>query len=183
VCEHRPMADRPRTAFALVLALAALAMSGCSGTNSTAGSTSATSTTGSGALATRAQFIAQAASICQGVRSQEKPLKARQEALKSLPAAESEKEFVSLANQAASISRSADARLRALARPPADAHTIERLLQAYTEEANDASTLASAATRQESDLGESATLALAKSIATYSASAKSLGMGDCFAGE
>jgi hypothetical protein len=172
------MADRPRTAFGLVVVLATLAISGCGGAKGTG-----TSATGSGASATPAQFIAQASSICRGVVIQEEPLKTREESLKSLPAETAEKELVSLANQASAISRTADGRLRALPRPPADAKTIGQLVQAYAEEATDASAIANAAAHEESQLGESAARALADSIAAHSASAKKLGMGDCFAGE
>jgi hypothetical protein len=171
------MADRPRSAFglALALALAALGIASCGGT-----STKTTSTTSSGSLSTRAQFVAQASRICQGVRAQEQPLKTREESLKRLPVAQADQEFVSLARQAASIARSADNQLRALARPKADAQEIAQLLQAYYGEAADADKLANAAVHQESGLGEAVASALAKSIALNSASAKKLGMGDCF---
>jgi hypothetical protein len=170
----RVMADRPRLAFGLVIALA-LGVSGC-------GSTTAktTSTAGSSASSTPAQFIAQASRICQGVSAQEQPLKTREESLKNLPVAQADKAFVSLARQAASIAQSADEQLRALPRPSADAQAISQLVQAYSEEAADANDIANAAVHQESGLGESASRALARSTARNSASAQKLGMGACF---
>jgi hypothetical protein len=178
LCEHRAMADRSRPAFGLVVALAALGISSCGGT-----SRQTPSVTVSSATSTPAQFIARAAAVCRGVRAQEEPLKVREESLKKLPEIVAGREFVSLAGKAAAISRAADERLRALPRPPADAQAIQRLLQAYSEEATDATAIASAAIRQESGPGEAAAGALARSIALHRAPAKSLGMGGCFAFE
>lgn len=131
-------------------------------------------------MATQAQFIAQASHICEGVRAQEQPLQTRQQSLKRLSVAQADATFVSLARQAASIARSADKQLSALARPAADAQAIGVLLQAYSAEATDAENLATAAVNQESKLGEAASIALARSVALNSASANKLGMRDCF---
>ncbi len=168
------MADRPRPALGLAIALAALGISSC-------GSSAATNaTTGSGPGAAPAQFIAAASAICQGVGRQEQPLRAREESLKSLPVARADEEFVSLARQAAAISQTAEGRLSALPRPAADAQAIQQLLLAYAEESREASSIASAAAHQEAGRGEDAAGALARSIALHAASAKKLGMGDCF---
>jgi len=171
------MADRPRRSLGLAaaLALAALVVSGCGGS-----SAKATGPSRPGARTTQAQFVARASSICQGVRTQEQPLQTREASLKRLPVAKADAAFVSLARQAASIARTAGKRLRALARPAADAHEIEDLLQAYSAEATDAQNIANAAVNQENKLGEAASIALARSIALNSASANRLGMGDCF---
>src|SRR5271163_3233714 len=125
------MADRPLTAFGLLLALAAIGISAC-------GSTSRTTATGaaSGAAVTQAQFIAAASSICASVHAQEEPLKAREESLKNLPAATATPTFVSVVHQATAIAQTAEKRLRALPRP-AGAQAIEQVLNAYSEEAAD----------------------------------------------
>jgi hypothetical protein len=168
------MAERPRLALGLTAALAALWVSGCGSTGA-----KTTSTAGSSASSTPAQFVAQASRICQGVSAQEQPLRTREESLKHLPVAQADEEFVSLARQAASIARTADKQLGALARPAADAQAIGQVLQAYSEEAADAENIADAVARKEDALGEAASGSLAKSIALNSASAKKLGMGDC----
>ena len=149
-------------------------LSGCGGTGSTA------SGTGASAAAAKAQFVAQAARICAGVSTQEQPLKRREESLKHVPLAQADQEFVSLAREAASIARAADGELAKLPRPSGDAHTIEGLLRAYSEEATDATRIADAAANQENSAGEVASRALASSILHNSSSAKSYGMKDCF---
>jgi type IV pilus biogenesis protein CpaD/CtpE len=169
------MADRSIPVLGLLVALAALGIAGCGSTN-----TKTTSNTGSSASAPPTQFIAQASAICQGVSAQEQPLKVREETLKKLPVAAADKEFVALAHEAATISRAAEAKLRALPRPTADAPAIQQLLQAYSAEATDASNIAIAAAHEESTPGEDFAGALAKSVAQHSAAAKRLGMGGCF---
>jgi len=169
------MANRPITAFGFLLAFTALGISACGSS-----STTSTASTAPAAVATQAQFIAQAASICAGVHSQEEPFKAREESLKNLPAATATPAFVSLVRQAAAISQAAGKRLRALPRP-AHAEAIEQLLDAYSEETADASKVATAAAEQENTLGQFAAESLARSIALHLASAKKYGMGDCFA--
>ncbi len=175
LCDHRSMADRPRPALGFVIALAALVISSC-GSSSTKNATATASGTG----AATAQFIAGASAICQRVAREEQPLRAREESLKNLPVATADEEFVSLAREAAAISQAAEEKLGALPRPPADAQTIQQLLLAYAEESREASSIASAAARQENGRGEDATGALTRSIALHDASAKKLGMGDCF---
>lgn len=172
------MADRPRRLLGLAaaLALVALVASGCGGSSAKATSSSQSP----GTRTTQAQFVAQASRICQGVRTQEQPLQTQEQALKRLPVAKADAAFVSLARQAASIARTADKRLGALARPAPDAREIEALIQAYSAEATDAQNIANAAVNQENKLGEAASIALARSISLNSASANKLGMGDCF---
>jgi len=171
------MADRPLTAFGLLLALAAIGISAC-------GSTSRTTATGTvpGAAVTQAQFIAAASSICAGVHAQEEPLKAREESLKNLPAATATPTFVSVVRQATAVARAAEKRLRAVPRPPGS-QAIEALLNAYSEEAEDANKVANAAAHQENTFGQYAAEGLARNIALHLASAKRFGMGGCFAVE
>jgi hypothetical protein len=155
--------------------MAAFGASGCgtSSTQTTAGNASS-SATASKSIATKAQFVAQTESICHKLSSQEKPLKARQESLKGLPAASSEKTFVSLANQVVALSRSAARQLRALPRPPG-----EELLTAYTEEVTSVANIAYSAVHQESSAGEAAEATLKRSIATNSGLAQEFGLKDC----
>jgi hypothetical protein len=172
------MASRPTAAFGLAAALVACSMSGCGGTASHDGTH-----TSPAALAAQRRFIAQATTICQGVRAAERPLRAREEGLKGQPLATAEKAFVSLARQAAAIAHAADARLGALPRPSDDAHAIAQLVQAYGEQASDAGEIASAAASKEGSAGEAASVALSRSIAAHLTSAKSLGMGECLNAE
>jgi hypothetical protein len=174
-CENiHAMADRPRAALGLAIAMAAFGATGCgtSSTHTVAGNATA-SATPSKPLATKAQFVAQAEDICRKLSSQEKPLKARQESLKGLPAASSDEAFVSLANQLVTLARTAVGQLRALPRPPGEAGKIKQLLTVYNEEATNVSNIA----------GEAAAAALKRSIATNSSLAQAFGMKDCIGGE
>lgn len=175
------MAGRSRAVFGLVIALAALAISSCGSTKtSTATNDALPARSSGGSPVTQAQFIAQASVICHGASTQEQPLERREQSLRRLSATAAEAAFVSLARDAATIARSTDDRLRALPRPPADEQTIGQLVQAYSEQADDASNIATAATHQEGNIGEEATATLARSIAAHQALAKRLGMGECF---
>jgi hypothetical protein len=167
------MASRPTAAFGLAAMLVACVVSGCGGTSSHGSSASPA------ARAAQQRFVAQATSICRGVRAEERPLRAREEALKGQPLGAAEKAFVSLARQAAAIAHAADERLRALPRPSGNSQAIAQVVQAYGEQASDASEIAHAAAVKEGAGGESASVALSRSIATHLASAKSLGMGAC----
>jgi hypothetical protein len=169
------MVDSSRAALGLLIALAALAVSGCGGA-----STKTSSAAASSASVSPARFVTAASTICEGVRRQLQPLKARQESLKKLPAAAGAREFVALAHEVATIARAAEAKLQALPRPSADASAIEQVLQAYSAQATDASNLAIAAAHQESTPGEDFAGAIAKSVALHGAAAKRLGMGGCF---
>jgi hypothetical protein len=178
------MADRPRAALGLAIAMTTFGAAGCgaSSTQTTAGS-AASSATASKSIATRAQFIARAESICRKLSSQEKPLKASQEALKGLPAASSNRPFVSLADQLVALTRTAAGQLRALPQPPGDTGKIEELLTIYNEEATDVSNVAYAVAHQESSVGEAAAAALKRSIATNSGLAQEFGLQDCIGSE
>ncbi len=178
------MADRPRAALGLAIAMATFGVAGCgaSSTQTTAGSATS-SATASKSIATKAQFIARAESICRKLSSQEKPLKVRQESLKGLPAATSDKPFVSLADQVVTLSRGAVSQLRALPRPPGDTGKIEELLTIYNEEATDVSNVAYAVAHQESSVGEAAEAALKRSIATNSGLAQGFGLQYCIGSE
>jgi len=162
-------------AFRLAGTLAALALAGCGG------SSTHTTTAGPGAAAAERQFIAAAKAICAQAGEQQKPLKARKEALRGEPTAQATPAFASLADRAAAIARRADARLAALPRPPADAQTIAQLVHAYALEATDAGEIASAVADKDGNLGEAASEALARLVRQNQAAAERLGMGSCFA--
>jgi hypothetical protein len=181
-CENiHEMADRPRAALGLAIAMAAFGATGCgaSSTQTAAGSASSSPGASKSIASTKTQFIAQTESICHKLSSQEKPLEARQESLKRLPAASSEKTFVSLASQVVTLSRSAARQLRALPRPPGEAEKIEELLTAYDEEVTSVANIAYSAAHQESSAGEAAEATLKRSIATNSGLAREFGLKDC----
>lgn len=189
------MPVRLRPAFGLAVAAIALSCSGCGGAGkasstgtSTTGATSASAsrvpaTSAHSPSSTKAQFVAQAQAICRALGAQEKPLKAREEAIKGEPATTMATDFVSLVRQAVAISRSTERKLQALAQPAADAHAIAALLNAFAEETIDANGIAKAANLQESTLGELAAKRLQQSIAKNSALAREYGMGDCVGAE
>ncbi|MGD0452563.1 MAG: hypothetical protein ABSB69_03120 [Solirubrobacteraceae bacterium] len=174
------MPDRLRPALGLAMAAAAVLLSGCG----SAGKPAATAhTTAQGPPTTKARFVAQAGAICHTLSAQEKLLKARQEALKGLPAQSADTAFVALVDQLVADSRAAESKLRALGRPAGDARAIEGLLSALSEEATDASGIAKAADNQENSLGEAAEQALKRSVAANSALAAAYGMSDCIGSE
>jgi hypothetical protein len=178
------MADRPRAALGLAIAMAAFGATGCGAASThTAAGNAASSATSAKSVATKAQFVAQAEDICRKLSLQEKPLKARQESLKGLSAATSDKPFVSLANQLVALARTAVGQLRALPRPPGEAGKIKELLTIYNEEATNVSNIAYSVAHQESSAGEAAAAALKRSIATNSGLAQEFGMKDCIGGE
>jgi hypothetical protein len=169
------MADRPTATFGVAIVVAALALGGCGGS-----STHTTSTPAPGATAAHQRFVAQAVHICEAAGLQEKPLKARKEALRGESGATATTAFASLAQEASAIARGAEQRLAALARPAADAQTIGALVHAYSLEALDAGEIAKAVAKHEGSLGEAASDALAKLVRQNLAAAKRLGMGACF---
>jgi hypothetical protein len=170
----------PATATALPALLLALVCTGCgsSGTPTTNASSSAAA-----GAATKAQFIAHAKSICATLSAQEKPLKARQEALKGLPVATADKEFVSLVHQLVVFSKTAATRLQSLPKPAQNAQDIKKLITTLTVETTEATDLADSASRQESSTGEADEQALRRSIANNSKLAAQYGMKDCIGGE
>ena len=111
--------------------------------------------------------------------AREAPLRARQESLKRLPAPVADKSFVSLARQVVALSLAAETKLETLPRPAEDDGPIGKLLASYSSEVADASTIADAAVKEESTLGEDAEDALRKSIAATAPLAASLGMKEC----
>jgi hypothetical protein len=172
------MRDLLRGALGLAGVAIALLCCGCgssASTNSHARSPKGTST--------KAQFVASAESICGTLSAQEKPLRARQESLKKLPMATADKEFVALVRQVVAFSHAAYGKLQLLSPPAGDAGTIEKLLSSFSSETNDAKAIASAASRQESDIGEAAEEALKKSVARSSTLAAEYGMKDCIGSE
>jgi len=170
----------PNAATALPAILLALACAGCgsSSTPSTAGSANAAA----GAV-TKAQFIAHAESICAKLNSQEKPLRARQEALKGLPVETADEDFVALVHQLVAFSRAATSKLTLLPQPAQDTQAIAKLLATLSAETSEANDIASAASRQESSTGEADEQALRKSIANNRALAAQYGMKDCIGAE
>lgn len=184
MCDDARVSARLRPALGLAAGLATVLLSGCgsSGTPTTAGHASE-SVSITGTRSTKAHFIAQAEAACRTLTAQEQPLKARQNSLKGLSAEASDKAFVSIARQVVTFSRAADERLRALPRPPADAHAIEALLASFAQEITDTSDIAAAAANQNGTIGEDAEDALKKSIAANSALASAYGMKDCIGGE
>jgi hypothetical protein len=179
------MAHRPLAALGIALATATLVVTGCgsSGTQTASSAGTTTAVKSSGSTATKAQFIAQAEVICRKLAAEEQPLKARQEALRGLPATATEKPFVSLADQVVTLSHRAEGELRALSQPPAEAGKIKQLLTVYSEEATDVSNIAYAGAHQVNSTGEAAAQALKRSIAVNRAAARELGMKDCIESE
>jgi hypothetical protein len=178
------MPARLRPALGLAAGLASVLLSGCgsSGTPTTSAH-AGESVSVTGTQSTKAHFVAQAEAACRTLTAQEQPLKARQNSLKGLSAEASDKVFVSIAREVVTFSRSADEKLRALPRPPADAHAIEGLLASFAQEITDTSDIAAAAANQNGTIGEDAEDALKKSIAANSTLAASYGMKDCIGGE
>jgi hypothetical protein len=175
-----PVRSLPTAAPALPAVLLALVCAGC-GSSST--STTSVKSTAAVGVATKAQFIAQADRICAALSTQEKPLKARQETLKGLPVATADKEFVALVHQLVVFSRIAATKLTLLPEPPQDVQSIKKLLNSFSVESTDATDIASAASRQESNTGEADEQALRKSIANSRTLAAEYGMKDCIGGE
>ena len=172
------MPDRPRPALGLLVGLAVALLAGCGGGSATRATSSAESP--SAASAARASFVAHAEAICRTLSAQEQPLKARQESLKRLPsAAAADTEFVALVRQLVVLSRTADGKLQALARPAVDAQNIERLLTSFSQQLTEVTDVANAAAKQESAVGEAAVLALQRSIAQNIALAERYGMKAC----
>ena len=135
--------------IAISSALVALLAGGCGSTSSTTSAPASTTPAGSGAAVTRAQFAAQADAICTTLHTQQAQLKTRLTALEHAPSArQARKEGGAIARESVALARAAEAKLQALARPAADAATIERLLAGYREESADASRIAEAITSE-----------------------------------
>lgn len=175
-----PVRRLPTIAAALPAALLALACAGCGSSGATGTSTNASAAAGG---ATKAQFIAHAERICAALSAEEKPLEARQQALKGLPAATADRQFVSLVHQLVIYSHTAASKLQLLPRPTADAPSIDKLLTALSLESHEANGIADAASRQEANTGEADQQALRRSIANNRALAAQYGMKDCIGGE
>lgn len=175
------MPARQRPALGLVVGVALVLLAGC-GSSSAPHDTPA-GTSASDASASKASFVAHAQEVCRRLSTQEQPLKARQESLSRLPSAVADKEFVALVRQLVVLSRTAEGELRALPRPAGDAHDIERVLTSFSQQLTDVTAVASAAGKEESDIGEAAVLALKRSIAQNIALAQRYGMKACLSAE
>ncbi len=172
-----PVRSKPALGFAVTLA--ALVLTGC-GSTSTSTAPTAPAATGT-ATATKAQFVTQAEGICRRLSEQEKPLEARQAALKG--GGSSGQAFVALAREVVNYSLAASAKLAALPRPPADAGAIATALKSFSEDIADAHELEQAALKEENDLGEAAESALKRSIASGSKLAGEYGLTRCTGAE
>ncbi len=127
---------------------------------------------------TLAEFAQRASDVCTGLSSERQALYARAHALEQSNPSDSEG-FAALTREFAAVSRDADAKVQALARPPAQAGTISQLVTGYFQEATDVSSLASAVARRDArslTLLVGASKALAESDAAV---ARSLGMTAC----
>ncbi len=178
------MHGRPRGVLCLAAGAAAMLLSSCGGSSArTVTARASTASSASGASVSKAHFVAQAEAICRALNAQEQPLKARQETLKKLPSSTADKVFVSLARQVVTVSRAAEGKLRALPRPAADAHAIEALLTAFSEEVVDVSEIAGAAVNEENNLAEGAERGLKRRVSENSAAAAGYGMKGCLGSE
>ena len=172
------MANPISRAVGLAMTLAALLSAGCGGTNTTP----TTAPASTGATTTKAHYIALAEEICATLVARERPLRVRQESLRSLSGAAAGQTFVALAQQVVALSRAASAKLAAIPPPAADRAAVEKLLSSFAAEITDATAIADAAAKQESTPGEDAETALRRSIAANAALADELGMRGCIGG-
>jgi hypothetical protein len=175
------MPARPSAALGLLVGVALVLLAGCGG--SSASHNAPAGTSASDASAAKASFVAHAQELCRTLDAQEQPLKVRQESLSHLPSTVADKEFVALVDQLVALSRTAESKLRALPRPAGDTRDIEALLTSFSQQLTDATEVASAAGKEESDLGEAAVLALKRSIAKNVALAQRYGMKGCLSTE
>lgn len=172
------MRDQLSGALGLVAIVAALVCTGCGSTSTPSSNAHRPTST-----ATKAQFVAHAERICSTLSQQEKPLKARQESLKQLPATAAAKAFVALVHQVVAFSQAASSKLQLLPQPPSDAQAIQKLLSSFSGETSDATDLAKAAASQEASTAEAVQDALRKSIANNRALAAAYGMQACIGSE
>jgi hypothetical protein len=174
------MVGQPTRALAVAgLLLIALLCASC---GSTGKASTAAGASGAEASA-KANFVAQAQHICSTLSTQEKPLKARQEALKGLSATAAAQAFVALVRQLVAFSHAASAKLKLIPEPPGDAGAIHQLLSGFAQETSAATALATAASKQESNTGETVQDALRSSIAHNRAAAQRYGMSQCIGAE
>jgi hypothetical protein len=178
--EHGRVPDRLRPALGLAVTAVALVLAGCGGSSN---STTTSSSSTQGPKQTKSHFVAQATVICLALENQDNSLRARQEALKGSTAQSADTAFVAIVNQLVADTRAAQSKLRKLPYPAGDGQTIEGLLNALTEEADDATGIAKAASNQESALGETAEKDLKNSVARNSARAAEFGMKGCIGSE
>jgi Tfp pilus assembly protein FimV len=163
--------------------VATLTASGCGGSSTKAATGSqTTAATGTAEAAQKVRFVSAAERICTKLATEEKPLKARQEVLKSQEAGPAETTFVSLAQQVVTISRKALASLDKLPRPPKQAAAIATLLSIYADQITDVNDLASAVANRESTSGEGADSALKRALAAGAGLAKTYGIASCTTG-
>ena len=174
------MGDQLRGALGLAAILVALLCTGC-GSNSTSSTSSQANQSAS--TGTKAQFVAQAQRICSTLSEQEKPLKARQETLKRLPAGVAAKTFAALVHQVIALSQAAASKLQMLPQPAGDTDAIKKLLSGFAGETSDAAAIGNAAASQEASTAEAVEYALRRTIADTRALAAEYGMTDCIGSE
>jgi hypothetical protein len=167
----------------LVMTFAAMTATGCAstGTPSTsvnAGAAAGTSTSGT----TTAHFILAADDICRALHSQQAPINARVQTL-TQETATAKAQLQVLLRQSVVFVRAADAKLRALPRPPAEATAIEGLLSGYDQEAAEVTSFADSLTRMEPERQRFASGSLERTTESDRKLAESLGMKVCAASE
>jgi hypothetical protein len=176
------MRDQLKGALGLAAILAALLCAGC-GSSSTPSTSTSSQASQSASTANKTQFVAQAERICSTLSQQEKPLKARQETLKRLPAGVAAKTFAALVHQVIAFSRAAASKLEMLPRPAGDTDAIKKLLSGFAGETSDAAAIGNAAASQEASTAEAVQYALRRTIADNRALAAEYGMADCIGSE
>jgi hypothetical protein len=177
------MRGQPRGVFGLAAVLAALVCAGCGSSSTSGTSTNTSASTAGSSTATKAQFVAQAEAVCRTLSAQEKPLEARQQALKGLSPDLADEAFLTIVDKVIAYSQATATKLAAIPRPTADAQAIEKLLSSFSLETADAKVIQEAARKQESGPGEDAQDALRKTIDDNLPQAEAYGMRDCIAAE
>ena len=132
--------------------------------------------------ATTARFIVAADAICGALHSQQQPLNARAQALTNETAA-ARAQLRALLRQSVVFARAAEARLRALPRPPTDAAAIDKLLAGYDQEAAEVTSFADSLANQEPERQKFSAGSLERTTASDSKLAESLGLKACAASQ
>jgi len=165
------------------MTFAAMTATGCGSTSTQsvsvhAGTSAATPTPDT----TTSHFILAADDICRALHSQQAPVNARVQAL-TQETATAKAQLQALLRQSVVFVRAADAKLRALPRPPAEATAIEGLLSGYDQEAAEVTSFADSLTRVEPERQRFASGSLERTTQSDRKLAESLGMKACAASE
>jgi hypothetical protein len=164
---------------ALLFVLVAMTAAGCGSTDAPsasvrAGMSAEAPTPG----ATPARFIAAADAICGALHSQQQSLNTRVQALTRETAA-TRAQLRALLRQSVVFARAADAKLRALPRPPSDATAIDKLITGYEQEAAEVTSYADSLTSLEPEREKFSSGSLERTTASDRKLAESLGMKVC----